>query len=320
MQYIGLIFFFLIQQVCTQSKIVYKLEKYVSVNMDGSVVLIKNINNSNQFQCLGECSKIEACVYAEIDDFSCRLYNSSAFNYLEYSGFLIPKLFHKPIDKIIKFDLSKNLTGLQNYWPFTNNSYGDIKSRKNISGSISVQFTADRFGNPISALKLNNGYAGFPDGIFFNSDFTMTFWLKLYEYKNFTIIEFANSYTSWFGFTDPSEQVKFYEYSRKICLKICNTPSACFYWFSHFCTIQTLNLNEWYHLGFVSKRGMVYIFLNGTLERSAFMASPQYIIKTLNYLGRSPFNTLYSIVDIDDIKIYNRALASYEIKYDLEEK
>ena len=60
-------------------------------------------------------------------------------------------------------------------------------------GGSSYSFTYDRFCNAYSAIYFNIGYLQVPSGAYFKGDFTVTAWIKLISFNQFSqIIDFGN--------------------------------------------------------------------------------------------------------------------------------
>jgi hypothetical protein len=92
-------------------------------------------------------------------------------------------------------------------------------------------------------------------------------------------------------------------------------------------SLTGLNLGEWYHLVCMFKNGIGYIYINGTNTALGPIIKPLPIIRLSNFVGRSNWrvqqqnNNLYELdsnADIDDLKIFNRALTEDEIRADMD--
>lgn len=61
------------------------------------------------------------------------------------------------------------------------NTYTDLIGISHMYGGLNFNLTMDRSGNINSAMRLNYGFRIVPAGIYFNGDFTITGWVKIYE-------------------------------------------------------------------------------------------------------------------------------------------
>ena len=85
------------------------------------------------------------------------------------------------------------LGDLINYWPFTGDLNDEI-GESHLKIGENANLVEDRFGNPKSAIRLNNGYLIAPSGTYFYGDFTLTVWIKLNSNKyQSRIIDFGNN-------------------------------------------------------------------------------------------------------------------------------
>jgi hypothetical protein len=79
--------------------------------------------------------------------------------------------------------------------------------------------------------------------------------------------------------------------------------------------------NTWYHLAYVYKGTSVYIYVNGVLSTSGssggFPASSTLNTnRVYNFFGRDLFNN-FGNVQLDEIKIYNKALSLAQVQLDM---
>ncbi len=96
------------------------------------------------------------------------------------SSISVPSLTVPCLFQISTPDYSSINANLVNYWTF-NNNFDDIISGYNLYNATNVAFTTDRLNNPNSAVFLNLGYLAAPAGVYFNGDFTLSFWAKFYN-------------------------------------------------------------------------------------------------------------------------------------------
>ena len=89
-------------------------------------------------------------------------------------------------------DFSKILAP-KNHWSF-NGNYNDEYGSANLVPGSNFSLTFDRYGNPNSALSLNNGFMKVPGGkVYFAGDFTFITWIYWRQTKNWArIIDFGN--------------------------------------------------------------------------------------------------------------------------------
>jgi hypothetical protein len=76
------------------------------------------------------------------------------------------------------------------------NDTNEYVARADAFSCVNATFVDDRFGNPQSALFLNNGFCQVkPAVFFFGGDFTVTFWIKQIQASPFArAIDFSNGY------------------------------------------------------------------------------------------------------------------------------
>lgn len=201
-------------------------------------------------------------------------------------------------------------SGLVLYYPFNGNATD--ASGNNLNGAVygGVTPAADRFGNPSGAMKMDgfSGYVDAPDGVYFNgSDFTVTAWIKTASNGNSArVFDFANgqannnvllTYTSG---TNGMPSATVY-----------NGTTLVNYVFSN--ATQT-PLNQWAHLALTFSSGIGSIYINGVRVAQGNLATPQNVLRTLNYIGRSQWVVdAYADATFDEFRIYNRALTTTEL-------
>jgi hypothetical protein len=107
----------------------------------------------------------------------------------------------------------------------------DYIGQAHVTSLINGLFVSDRFGNPQSALCLNNGYATLSPGVYFNSSFTITAWVypldqnsryqRIIEFSNgpwINTVGFAYCFDSYFSYAflgDTSMNSQFSIYSTR---------------------------------------------------------------------------------------------------------
>jgi hypothetical protein len=170
-----------------------------------------------------------------------------------------------------------------------------------------TSYTTDRFGNATGAIQLNgtNGYVAVPTGVWFNSSFTVSGWVKPTSYNNWSrLFDFGNG--------APNDNV---------LLAISNGTTGNLHadirigtGTNPVTTITKPPLNKWSHLVFMHDGTDAKIYMNGVLAGSASMPLPQFITRVNNYIGRSGWTAdAYANAAFDDFMIYNRALTLNEI-------
>lgn len=198
------------------------------------------------------------------------------------------------------------MTGLEYYWPIFDGNTKEIIQGADLYDPINASFIDDKFNNMNSALSLNSGYYKIPSGVYLKGDFSILVWVRPYNRNFFSrIIEFGNQ---------PINDNIFLAYSCGITGKLCmnirsktNTSGA-------ISSKDTLILNSWQFIAAVYSQNFGYVYINGSLQGSGYSMSPRNTLRSLNYLGKSNWiQDPDAVADIDDLRIYNRALNNSEI-------
>ena len=170
------------------------------------------------------------------------------------------------------------------------------------------QYVNDRFGNSNSAIRFTDGYYQIPPGVYFKGDFTISIWLKINVFLPYsTIIEFFNA---------PNlDSVTIQSANSQLQPQLFISYS---YSYNSITSPIIFLRGQWTHL-VVSLSGTTgSVYLNGMLAaQSNYMSIPRNIKRTSNSIGKdssSYYDNLWS--DLDDLRIYDRALSQTEI-YDL---
>ena len=178
--------------------------------------------------------------------------------------------------------------------------------KANLYGVTGNIFTNDQYNSPNSAISLINGYLQVPDGTYFSAgDFTAMAWVKLRSYvNNQRLIDFGNG-----DVVCALNDLSIYSY-----MNIGNSLVS-----SIIPVKDYLELNKWQHLTCVSSGLSRIIYINGTLTKKDLAVNLQSNIDpTNNYIGKIyNQNSQYADVDIDDLKIFNRALSQEEIQSEM---
>ena len=172
-------------------------------------------------------------------------------------------------------------------------------------GGSSYSFTYDRFCNSYSAIYFNVGFLQVPSGVYFSGDFTITAWIYLLAYQSYSrIIDFGN------GGSSDNVVFSMLSNSAKLYAHIYNAASAT----SFMSTPSLIQLNTWYHVAFVFKGTVGYIFFNGNLATSGTQYVPKNVSRSSNYIGKSNWiNDLNAKATYDDLRIYEGALSATQI-------
>ena len=180
-------------------------------------------------------------------------------------------------------------------------------------GGANYSFVKDRFGNPHSAIYLNNGYLQIPPGVYIHKEYSVITWIKFISY-NFPynyIWDFGNSNrkinndVSSFLYVGFSISVQVIEDSLYSLINISPpTSSAAF------------ELNTWYKLVTILKDNYIKINVNDKLSATGIIKIlPSETLRSNNFIGQSnspdQINGINAIYD--DLKIFNGALSENEI-------
>ena len=198
--------------------------------------------------------------------------------------------------------------GLINYWPMDNNATDKI-GNANMYNGYNVQFVDDRFGKPNSAIRFSDGYYQVPSGVYFNGDYTIAVWVKInVQIPSSRIIDFNNGCymdntilaTSNMGNSQPYLQQFISTFESKLASNL------------------ALITGQWTHLVVTLNEMTGSIYINGLLTSQVFnIYTPKYVNRTSNFIGKSCSADDGNLqADLDDLRIYNRALSQSEI-YDL---
>jgi hypothetical protein len=208
--------------------------------------------------------------------------------------------------------------GLVAYYPFNGNAL-DASGNQNSGVEYSITYDTDRHGIAGRSARfdsLNSSYIDI-DGIRTNigglSQATFTFWLKCYSVQNWAVIfgDWASGYSGGIYFEFSNGQ-----------LEVFNDPS-----FGGIKTAQIIPTNSWLHVSIVfdglqpQPTNYVRFFLNGyetASDTNANVHMPSTIGNgTSCFMGRRdiwPGYGRYFTGNLDDFRIYNRALSASEVQ------
>ena len=129
------------------------------------------------YDCAKKCkSTLGVCQMISFKGNTCKLYSQVRTSSLVASP-TVPCLF-----QVVNPSYSGINANLVNYWLF-NNNFDDIVSGFDMtpSSSGSVSFVSDRLNTPFGAVYLNRAYLRAPIGVYFNGDFSVSIWVKVYS-------------------------------------------------------------------------------------------------------------------------------------------
>jgi hypothetical protein len=202
------------------------------------------------------------------------------------------------------------LNGLINHWPF-NNCLNDQIDGANLYYSKSF-FTEDMTKKRFSALSLNNDFYRVPPGVYFNGgDFTVVAWVRVKTRINLQIlIDFGNGESN----VTNNDNI--------VCvLSDTGTGKPSFYVYNGYVgrsvvSSEILEIGKWTQVAYVLERSNGYIYINDmrTASNGNFKA-PNNVTRYWNNVGKSSWiEDPNTNADIDDLRIYSRALSPEEIR------
>jgi hypothetical protein len=194
--------------------------------------------------------------------------------------------------------------------------------------STSPLFVTDRYGISNGALGCRNSdtntFWKVPAGVYFaGGDFTVTFWAQIYSFQQYDrLFEFGNAYTS----TGGSDNVELHlnaassTTGNNIGIGIV-PPATTGQWGKNtvFPKSVTVPTNVWNHFGVTAASGTVIMYQNGILiTNQTGQWVPRSISRTQNFFCKNnqSVNSNFLDGDIDDVKIFSRALSAAEISSD----
>jgi hypothetical protein len=204
--------------------------------------------------------------------------------------------------------------GLIHYWSF-NSHIQDVIGGAHLFNGSNAGLTNDRFGRPLSALNLNVGMYQMPKKNYFpNIDFTIISWVYLKSLSLYSrIVEFSDPLSSNGIFFMPIYQNNLPGYlirnnfdSNIIFLK----------------DTKQLPSNTWIHIGLVLKYPIASLYMNGTkVDSGTCNEIPANMTRSMNFIGRSSYYPQTDNPDlnakVDELKIFNRALSTEEIMFEM---
>ena len=185
------------------------------------------------------------------------------------------------------------------------NNLNDEVGGANLFNGSNYSFVPDRCNSLNSAVYLNKGYLQVPPGVYFKGDFTVTAWIYLKSYQNYSrLFDFGNGF--------PSDNVVMYIHAQIGGITSNGSNST---YIATNSTISLINLNQWYFVSFVLGGNTCYIYVNGgQVARKISMNVPKNLTRTSNFIGKSnsPTNPNADAI-YDEISIYQVALPQTDI-------
>lgn len=210
--------------------------------------------------------------------------------------------------------------GLVAYYPFDGNLLDASINTNHASGVGTVVYTTDRFGNANSAVRFqgvgNPGRVDVPihPTLQFTTEATFTFWMR----QNSAFGTFGNGSTgnggSQCAFTKNGDQGGGLWHLNTFSN---NTLNNTFGNVGMTATVGSLNpytLGQWVHMTYVMAATESRIYINGQLVNT-WVGSPNFSVMNNRILSFGRFITNWYPFhgDLDDFKVYNRAINQDEI-------
>lgn len=178
-------------------------------------------------------------------------------------------------------------------------NFTDVITGLELKEGKKYSFESDRKNNPNSAIFFENGNVTVPQGNYFSSEFTITFWAKFDSLDFIEFFYFGNGYMDvidiFFQESILYFQISFGEYYSSVDSNI----------------LTLIKTGIWNHFGFVLRNGEGFIYVDGNLIKTGPLYTPKNIIRTFNY-----FNYFSSDLYIDEIKIFEGAMNELEMNKD----
>ena len=192
-------------------------------------------------------------------------------------------------------------------WNFEDNLYDDTPNMMDMGANSTVKYVTDTIAGS-KCLSLPNQFVQLPYEIASSDEFTFAAWVN-WRSTSATwqrIFDFGND-TNHYMFLTP-----YNNYTNKLRFAIKNGGEEQVL----DCSSKLQGL-KWKHVVLTIGKDTTRIYVDGELaaETTGITIKPSDIRPSLNYLGRSQFNTDSNIsAYYDDVRIYNYALSADEVK------
>jgi hypothetical protein len=171
-----------------------------------------------------------------------------------------------------------------------------------------ADLSADRAGNPSSALRLDSGeYLSLPgNSTLVMTNVTVALWTKFSAMTWMGLVEMGPSASVWSLFVDQSggipPNLPWHFYARGGA----DNPFVN--------TAPVLQSNQWYHIAATFSGTQAILYQDGVPAKTGTAAAVSTSITTL-FVGRNASSTVpaYFSGSMDDIRVYSRALSAAEV-------
>ena len=194
--------------------------------------------------------------------------------------------------------------GLTNFWPLDEDTLDTI-GNSSLYGGVNVTFSNNRFNFANSSISFNYGFYFAPTGEYFNGDFTISVWVKLNKLISWArILDFGNNQadTIYLSLSNGST-------SKPVLFSSDNKKSP-----SSIMSNTTISLGKWSNLVASLNGNNARMYIDSLLVAEGSIYRPLSVTRSSNYVGKSNWfvnENLYA--DLDELRIYNRALSDSEV-------
>ena len=215
-------------------------------------------------------------------------------------------------------ETTADLNIIKYHWSFNGSIKDEVENLDLTKEGNDTLWTEDRFGRNNMALKLRNfsNFFRIPNDIYMSNAFSVSVWLRVHECsKSSRLIDFSHQtlgHNIIFGYHSINYNcLPYLEVFKEKSLS-CNLTLD-----KEFPNIQ---INTWNHLSFSFNEQNQIVYLNALpiINRSLSCQVDSSVLRNLNYIFKINDNHYEDVnFDIDDLKIYNRALTQKQIQTDL---